>query len=151
MLLKKTSSGEMLIEQIIEFELRGSGPLCRTCTRTPATRYFHDKTKISKKNFRVFSHLLWQVNLVREVFSEATCMYSHKKVCSFSTAFLVSITTLTKWPLLDDILHVFGAFERTKFLRFKNHLKKLNHSAQPLIFSFWSSPNHALKLKLKVD
>ena len=41
----------MLIEQIIEFELRGLGPLNRTCT--PTTGYFHVKTKISKENLRV--------------------------------------------------------------------------------------------------
>ena len=45
----------MLIEQIVEFELRGSGPLCRTCT--PTIRYFHDKTKISKENFQVDYYL----------------------------------------------------------------------------------------------
>ena len=38
----------MLIEQIIEFELRGMGPLDRTCT--PTTGYFYVKTKISKEN-----------------------------------------------------------------------------------------------------
>ena len=38
----------MLIEQIIEFELRGPGLLGRTCT--PTTGYFYDKTKISKEN-----------------------------------------------------------------------------------------------------
>ena len=38
----------MLIEQIIEFELRGPGPPGRTCT--PTTGYFYDKTKISAKN-----------------------------------------------------------------------------------------------------
>ena len=43
MLLKKNYLGEMLIEQIIEFELRGQGPLDRTCT--PTTGYFHVKTK----------------------------------------------------------------------------------------------------------
>ena len=41
----------MLIKQIIEFRLRGLGPLNRTCT--PTTGYFHVKTKISKENFRV--------------------------------------------------------------------------------------------------
>ena len=41
----------MLIEQIIEFKLRGLGPLNRTCT--PTTGYFHVKTKISKENLRV--------------------------------------------------------------------------------------------------
>ena len=41
----------MLIKQIIEFELRGRGPLDRTCT--PTTVYFHDKTKILKKNFKM--------------------------------------------------------------------------------------------------
>ena len=35
----------MLIEEIIEFELSGSGPPGRTCS--PTTRYFYDKTKIS--------------------------------------------------------------------------------------------------------
>ena len=38
----------MLIEQIIEFELKGPGPHGRTCT--PTTGYFHDKTKTSKEN-----------------------------------------------------------------------------------------------------
>ena len=46
----------MLIEQIIEFELMGSGPPCRVSTST--TGYFYDKTKISKKNFRVDYYLL---------------------------------------------------------------------------------------------
>ena len=41
----------MLIGQIIEFKLRGLGPLNRTCT--PITGYFHVKTKISKENLRV--------------------------------------------------------------------------------------------------
>ena len=34
----------MLIEQIIEFKLRGPGPPGSTCTN--ATGYFRDKTKI---------------------------------------------------------------------------------------------------------
>ena len=41
----------MLIEQIIEFELRGSGAPIRT--RTPTTGCFHDKTKIFKEFLRV--------------------------------------------------------------------------------------------------
>ena len=41
----------MLIEQIIEFKLRGLRPLNRTCT--PTTGYFQVKTKISKENLRV--------------------------------------------------------------------------------------------------
>ena len=41
----------MLIEQIIEFKLRGLGPLNRTCPST--TGYFHVKTKISMENLRV--------------------------------------------------------------------------------------------------
>ena len=36
----------MLFEQIIEFKLRGLGPLDRTCT--PTIAYFHVKTKIRK-------------------------------------------------------------------------------------------------------
>ena len=46
----------MLIEQIIEFELKGPGPPRRTCT--PTTGYFHDKTKIFKANLRVDYYLL---------------------------------------------------------------------------------------------
>ena len=46
----------MLIEQIIELQLRGPGPPGRTCT--PITGYFHDKTKIPKENLRVDYYLL---------------------------------------------------------------------------------------------
>ena len=46
----------MLVEQIIKFELRGSGPPGRTCT--PITGKLHDKTKISKENLRVDYYLL---------------------------------------------------------------------------------------------
>ena len=41
----------MVIEQIIQYELRGSGSPNPTCTPKPG--YFHDKTKISKGNTRV--------------------------------------------------------------------------------------------------
>ena len=41
----------MLIEQIIEFKLKGLESLNRTCT--PTTGNFHVKTKISKENLRV--------------------------------------------------------------------------------------------------
>ena len=46
----------MLIEQIIKFELKGLGPFGRMCT--PATSYFHEKTKISKENLGVDYYLL---------------------------------------------------------------------------------------------
>ena len=46
----------MLIERIIELQLRGPGPPGRTCT--PKTGYCHDKTKISKENPRVDYYLL---------------------------------------------------------------------------------------------
>ena len=46
----------MLIEPIIEFELRGPGPPGRTFT--PITVYFHDKTKIFQENFQVDYYLL---------------------------------------------------------------------------------------------
>ena len=46
----------MLIEQIIELQLRGPGP--PGGTRTPITGYFHDKTRISKENLRVDYYLL---------------------------------------------------------------------------------------------
>ena len=47
MLLKKNYLGEMLIEQIIEFKLRGLGPLDRILC-SPTTGYFYVKTKIRK-------------------------------------------------------------------------------------------------------
>ena len=46
----------MLIEQIIELQLRGPGPPDQTYTSI--TGYFHDKTKISKENLRVDYYLL---------------------------------------------------------------------------------------------
>ena len=46
----------MLIERIIEHQLRVLGPPGRTCT--PITSYFHDKTKIFKENLRADYYLL---------------------------------------------------------------------------------------------
>ena len=46
----------MLIEQIIEFQLRWPGPFGRTCTSI--TGKLHDKTKILKENLRVNYYLL---------------------------------------------------------------------------------------------
>ena len=51
----------MLIEQIIEFELRGPGPPGHNRTVTPTTGYFHGKTKISKSTFRVTYNLLLEI------------------------------------------------------------------------------------------
>ena len=46
----------MLIEQIIEFQLKELGPLGRTCT--PITGKLHGNTKISKENLGVDYYLL---------------------------------------------------------------------------------------------
>ena len=46
----------MLVEQIIEFDLRGPKP--PGSTYTPTTGYFHEKTKIFKENLRVDHYLL---------------------------------------------------------------------------------------------
>ena len=46
----------MLIEQIIEFRLRGPRPPGRTCT--PITDSIYNKTKILKENLRVDYYLL---------------------------------------------------------------------------------------------
>ena len=46
----------MLIEQILELQLRGPGPPGRTCT--PITGNFYDKTKISEENLRTDYYLL---------------------------------------------------------------------------------------------
>ena len=40
----------MLIEQVIEFQLKGPWPLGRSCT--PTTGQFYDTTKISNENLR---------------------------------------------------------------------------------------------------
>ena len=40
----------MLIEQVIEFKLRGLGPPGRTCT--PTTGYFYAKQKYQRKIFQ---------------------------------------------------------------------------------------------------
>ena len=47
----------MVIEQIIELQLRGPGLSGRACTPITAG-YFHDKTKISKENLRADYYLL---------------------------------------------------------------------------------------------
>ena len=46
----------MLIELIIDFKWKESGPPGRTCT--PTTGYFHDKICICKKNHRLSYYLL---------------------------------------------------------------------------------------------
>ena len=45
----------MIIEQIIEYDLRGPGPPGHSCTST--TGNFYNKTKISKENLRVDYYL----------------------------------------------------------------------------------------------
>ena len=45
----------MLIEQIVELQLRGPEPPGLACSSI--TGYFHDKRKISKENLRVGFHL----------------------------------------------------------------------------------------------
>ena len=49
----------MLIEQIVEFQLRRPGLHGLTCTSISG--YFYDKTKISKENLGVGFHLLLNV------------------------------------------------------------------------------------------
>ena len=46
---EKNQTGEMLIEQIIEFELRGPAG-SPNCTCTPTTGYFYENKKISKEH-----------------------------------------------------------------------------------------------------
>ena len=45
----------MLIEQIIELQLKGPEPPGQTCT--PITGYFHEKAKFSTENLRVDYYL----------------------------------------------------------------------------------------------
>ena len=64
----------MLIEQIIEIELRSPGPPGRTCN--PVTGSLHDKTKISKENLRVDYYLLlkysrWQCALLPSTWTKS--------------------------------------------------------------------------------
>ena len=48
----KKNLREMFIEQIIEFELRGTGPSGHTCN--PKTGYFHEKTKKKLQGKQIF-------------------------------------------------------------------------------------------------
>ena len=55
----------MLIDQIIEFELRGLGPPGHTCI--PTTGYFHDKTMTSKEYLRMeYCILLFTAKILQE-------------------------------------------------------------------------------------
>ena len=55
----------MLIEQIIEFDQRGHGPLGRICTST--TGYFHDMRKQkSLRNFIEWIILLFEAKILQE-------------------------------------------------------------------------------------
>ena len=67
LLKKKISQGQILIEQIIEFELRSPG---RTCT--PTTGYFPKKTKISKEYLRVDYFIIYSYNI-----AESEVLYFH--------------------------------------------------------------------------
>ena len=58
----------MLIEQIIDFELREPEPSGRTCT--PTTGYFHDKTKISRNIFQRIT-LLFTAKILHEAMYRA--------------------------------------------------------------------------------
>ena len=63
----------MLIEQIIELELRRPGPLCRTCIIvqfTPKIGYFHDGIKTSMANLQIKSFTAKNITE-----SNAPCFY----------------------------------------------------------------------------
>ena len=49
----------MLIEQTTEFQMKGPGPLRRTCN--PITGNLHNKTKILKENLREDYYLLQSI------------------------------------------------------------------------------------------
>ena len=49
--VEKNQLGEMLIKEIIEFELSEPGP--PGCTCSPTNGYFHDQTKIFKEYLRM--------------------------------------------------------------------------------------------------
>ena len=71
----------MLIEQRIEFELRGPRPCSRTCTLT--TGYFHDKTKISKANLQVdycllLKHCMRQCTLLSPTWAKSLTKFNSK-------------------------------------------------------------------------
>ena len=55
----------MLIEQIIEFELRGPEPPGRICSLLLKTGYFHDKTKMLKANLQT-SELVFAAKNIAE-------------------------------------------------------------------------------------
>ena len=53
----------MLIERIIELQMRGPGPPGEH--EPPITGYFHDKIKISKENLRVDYYLLLKCSQIQ--------------------------------------------------------------------------------------
>ena len=73
----------MLIEQMIEFELRGAGPPSRTCT--PMTGYFYDKTKISKEIDKSSSELLFTAKILQEAPMYLTFLCWAKSLTKFNT------------------------------------------------------------------
>ena len=75
---EKKLARKVLIEQIIEFELKGPGPPGRTCT--PITGYFHDKTNIFKQNLRVDYYLLLKYCRRQCTLHPPTCAKSLTKV-----------------------------------------------------------------------
>ena len=78
----------MLIEQIVDFELRRPAPYSRICTPTSTTGYFYDKTKISKANLRVDYYLLLK--------------YWWRQYTVLSPTWAKPLTNLTpKWKILN--------------------------------------------------
>ena len=105
----------MLIEQIIEFQLRGPGP--PGCTRTPVSGYFLDKTKTSKENLQVnYYYLLVKYCRRRQVRSQKFAMGGAVLgVCGRSPQPLevngglgAKPPTARGWGLGSKILHFFA-------------------------------------------
>ena len=100
----------MILEQ--NFELRGPGPPGRICT--PITGCFHDKTIISKENFRVDCYLLL------------------KYCCRQCTLLLLTwAKSLSKFNPKMQILNVFwtkiASKRRTKQFNFFNWLSNVKN------------------------
>ena len=76
----------MLIEQITEFELKGSGPPGRTCSAI--TGYFHDKTKISKENLQMDYYLLLNYCKRQRTFTSPNLGQTTNKISHQNARFL---------------------------------------------------------------
>ena len=115
----------MLIEQNIEFELKGPGPLSQTCT--PKLGYFHDKSKISEANTCVIIHL---IILQEAMYLASSTWPSHFQ--NLTPKFKI-LNVLWTWSVSKGKIYHFSFFNwlsNLKILLISNGSKKVRNMIQ---------------------